>query len=286
MKYSKSRFCLTFCAAIFVAMPDVSAQTSPGQNIGALVTDCDVLAAHQDDKLRRSDGVEDAGVIPGLAVPACEENAASESSPLVKFQLARAYFSAGRLDEAAKLFIEAADASHAVAAGYAGDAYLFGRGVEKDLDKARKYYQIAVAGGFEQAQPMIDAITFDASVYMIPMVNGIYQGIGQISDPVNLAKNPLLNAYAFSFATSLNGSCDGAIKPDILLALMGLRYKGPITAEVESSGDFQVYTAAGDYDAQVFVKRHRCDGPVAEQLIRNLSAFIALNKPKSGDSPQ
>lgn len=270
-------------AAMAIAIPvdghSIAQDREPEAPV-AQVELCDLLTAHPSDKGRLSDGVADEDVVPGLSVPACERAVAERQGPLNDFQLGRAYFSAGRFAEAAELFIDAATKGHPVAAGYAGDAYLFGNGVERDIIKAREFYKQAIEGGFDASKEMLDATIFDGKLYMIPLVSGLYAGLDSLSEAMDLRKDPRINIYVFSFATSLNGSCAGAVKPPELLALMGLRYNdaGPVTAEVEASGDYQIYTGAGDYDAQTFVQRHSCDGPVTEQVINNLTKYIQMHK--------
>lgn len=238
---------------------------------------CDLAAAHPADKTRAGEGVPDDSLIPGLALAACEAAAKTSRDPRVTFQLGRAYRATDRQQDAFNAFRKAADAGHVVAMGYLGDAYLFGRGTAKNLDLARKFYKKAEDGGYAAAKVMLEAITFDPQLYLVPMIAGLYQGIGQLTESLDLRRQPVVLGYVFSLATGVNGDCRGALKPAALMTLLKLRYKGAVTHDVASSGDFQVLSSAGDYDADTFVQRHGCDGPVSEQLVANLNKYLALH---------
>lgn len=55
-----------------------------------------------------------------------------------------------------KVWHERAEQGDVDAQFYLGECYYYGRGVEKSLTEAKKWYQEAAAQGYEQAQQMLD----------------------------------------------------------------------------------------------------------------------------------
>ena len=120
-------------------------------DVAALVTACDTLAADSDDPTKPADvaGVKAPGDIDhAQAIPACEAaHAAAPSEPRIAFELGRAYASAGRNDDAARLYREAADAGEAVAQYELAMDYYDGRGVPADPQEAIKLLEASSAQG-------------------------------------------------------------------------------------------------------------------------------------------
>lgn len=245
-----------------------------------LVKECDVLAAHPDDPQRMAEGVADDKIVPRLAVLACEQALKQDGQDARHaFQLGRALLAAGREKDALDRFQQAAQAGHAAAAGYVGDAHLFGRGVTKNADLARKHYDDSAKAGFQRSKAMLETLRFDASLYLRPLITGIFQGISELTDSLNIRKSPNVAGYVFSLTMVINSECRGVLRPSVLNHFLELRYNSrAVTPEVESSASYQVDTAAGDYDGQTFVRRHGCEGPVALQMFDNLGRYISLNR--------
>ncbi|SMC37176.1 hypothetical protein SAMN06297251_101461 [Fulvimarina manganoxydans] len=274
-----SRALLAGCCLLAGALAPavVWAQTSDADV--PLLHDCDFLVSHPDDPDRISPGVPDADLVPLLAVTVCE-NAVAEYPSVVRFsfQLGRALFAAGREEEALAQLSAAAKQDYAIAHLFLGDAYRFGLGLEADLMQARQHYQTALDSGFEGAAPLLAAVTFDADAFLIPMAAGINNGISELSTSLDLSTQPLLIAYVYSFAVAANSECRGRVRPANLMRLLELRFKGPVTPEMESGGDIQIYSSAGDYDAATFVARHGCDGAFPETFFENLNRYVALHR--------
>lgn len=88
-----------------------SARSAPPATVSAAspaaVERCAALAAHPADKKRLAEGVPDEKIIPGLAIPACQQALASDpNNPQLRFQLARALQAAGQTEPAEALFAE------------------------------------------------------------------------------------------------------------------------------------------------------------------------------------
>ncbi|MCQ0987711.1 SEL1-like repeat protein [Jiella marina] len=126
-------------------------EPSAGGATASVVAQCDQLAADSDDPTKPSNvaGVKAPEDIDyERAIPACE--AAHRLVPddaRITFQLGRAYQAAGRDDEAARLYREAADAGQSVAQYELALAYYDGRGVEADVEKAIEQLQKSSAAG-------------------------------------------------------------------------------------------------------------------------------------------
>ncbi|MBO0905589.1 SEL1-like repeat protein [Jiella sonneratiae] len=120
---------------------------TPGRNAATagVIADCDRLAADSDDPTKPADvagvkGPTDIDV--KQALPACE--AAHRLAPddaRMTFQLGRTYQAAGRDDDAARLYREAADAGQPVAQYELALAYYDGRGVTADPTQAVEWLQ-------------------------------------------------------------------------------------------------------------------------------------------------
>ncbi|MCB8839528.1 hypothetical protein [Aurantimonas sp. VKM B-3413] len=127
------------------------APEAPGGGVAAVVSACDTLAADTDDPSKPAgiEGVKSPTDIDhAQAIPACEAaHAAAPNEPRITFELGRAYQAAGRNDDAARLYREAADAGQAVAQYELALAYYDGRGVQADEKEAVKLLQASAAQG-------------------------------------------------------------------------------------------------------------------------------------------
>ncbi|MCE7026942.1 tetratricopeptide repeat protein [Jiella avicenniae] len=123
-----------------LATPGDPAAPRPGAATASVLAECDRLAADSDDPTKPAEiaGVKaPADIDVTKAVPACE--AAHRLAPgdaRVTFQLGRSYQAAGRDDEAARLYREAAEAGQAVAQYELALAFYDGRGVAPDPRQA------------------------------------------------------------------------------------------------------------------------------------------------------
>lgn len=125
----------------------------------AEVHKCDDYAAHPEDPGKWAEGVWEEDLVPGPAVKHCTE--AVDDHPgtaRFHFQLGRALWVGGRVDEGLEAFFAAQEMDYAPAYAYLGDAYQEGLipGEEADPEFARELYAMAVEGGFEPAAAMLD----------------------------------------------------------------------------------------------------------------------------------
>jgi TPR repeat protein len=102
----------------------------------------------------------------------CFEAVARKGNPegqyklgLVEWRSASAIAQSGSAEESKKAFLKAlkwikpaADGGHSESQFRIGEAYMFGRGVEKDMGKAKEYYQKAANQGYEQAQQILSKL--------------------------------------------------------------------------------------------------------------------------------
>lgn len=236
-----------------------------------LVTECDVLAAHPDDPQRMADGVADDDIVPRLAIMACEDAAASDpDDPRHAFQLGRAFLAMGQKEKARHQFERAASAGSAAAEAYVGDLYQFGYGVTQDNKKALEHYRKAAAGEFKLAETQIEQLTFDPSQYAGLTIGSIYAGdLERISKQT---ERPL-RSYLHNFVLAIMEECRVALTPKSIANFYLYYLPTDETSEAENIG-VAVQTHVGEYDAEVFLRRHGCEGPVAKQLFGNLNKLF------------
>ncbi|ORE97859.1 SEL1-like repeat protein [Aurantimonas sp. 22II-16-19i] len=164
--------------------PGLTPPEAPGERTAtaSVLAECDRLAADSDDLTKPAEipGVKVPGDIDvDKAVPACE--AAHRLAPgdaRITFQLGRAYQAAGRADEAARLYGEAADAGQAVAQYELALAYYDGRGVEESPEKAVELLQKSAAAGNGFAKYFIGIEKVNGT-YVAQDYPGAYQLFGE-----------------------------------------------------------------------------------------------------------
>ena len=123
-----------------LATPGEPGTSRPGAATASVLAECDRLAADSDDPSKPAEvaGVKAPGDIDVTkALPACE--AAHRLAPgdaRMTFQLGRSYQAAGRDDDAARLYREAAEAGQSVAQYELALAFYDGRGVTQDPRQA------------------------------------------------------------------------------------------------------------------------------------------------------
>jgi TPR repeat protein len=270
------------------------AQSDAGdKSVFDVVDECDLLAAHPSDPQRTAEGVADDGIIPRLAIAACEaavKRAPSEARFI--FQLGRAQLAAGKHEEAFRLFAKAAgplleganakpDArSSAAAHGYLGDAYLFGQGTKADLDKARQHYESATRGGFEPAKKQIEITSFNPKQYVYGSVlKAIAAGqFDEVKAKASEEASAPLRAYLHSLVLKLIDECDSFLAPEGLVGLFRFRYPDGWSADAEASQtNVGNMAAIGELDAASFAKKYGCEGPIAKQMLDGINLlFVGL----------
>lgn len=237
-----------------------------------LVTECDMLAAHPDDPQRMADGVADDDIVPRLAIMACEDAAASDpEDPRYAFQLGRALLVMGLKEKARNQFERAASSGYAAAEAYIGDLYQFGYGVTQDNKKAVEHYRKAAAGDFKIAESQIEQLTFDPSQYAGPTIGALYAGDLQ---RVSKQSERPLRSYLHNFVLAMMEECRSALTPKSIANFYLYYLPTDENSETENIG-IAVQTHVGEYDAEVFLRRHGCEGPVAKQLFGNLNKFFS-----------
>lgn len=240
------------------------------------VTECDVLAAHPEDPGRVAEGVIDDRVVPRLAIQACEKaQKAFPSEPRLRFQLGRAHWAAGKHDVARGHFEQASQAGYAAADAYLGDMYQMGMGAPQSSQRALDLYRKAVSHGFAGAKDQIDQLTFVPTLFVSGSIGLIY---GADYERVTSQSDPLLRNYLFNFVQQVVEECGAFLKPASVVRYFLYRYpynKGWTIEQDENIG-VAIQTSVGEYDANVFLKRHGCEGPVAKQLFGNFDTFFGM----------
>lgn len=130
-----------------------SAQTGP-------IQECDALAAHPQDPDAAAAGIEDEVLDVDAVIAACKSAIdADPDTPRLKFQLARGYLAAGRIEDAAKQLVAAGEGGHGGALAYLADLHMDGApGIEADADLAVTLYEQAADAGFGPAAAVLAEI--------------------------------------------------------------------------------------------------------------------------------
>jgi len=241
------------------------------------VDECDLLAAHPDDPRRMAQGVADDEIVPLLAIEACEKALKLNPDELrFALQLGRALLAFGEKKKAFEIFEKTAGKGYAGAQAYLGDAYQFGLGTEMDTKKALENYEAAIKGGFEVAEGQVKKLQFDGSIFVSAGIRKLYAGdFNYIQENSDKA----FRNYLFNFSQELIEECDSFLKPQGVVGMFFYRYPKGWTVESDESIIIAIQTSVGEFDARVFLKRHSCEGPVAEQFFKNLDKFYQLYLP-------
>lgn len=252
------------------------------------VDECDLLAAHPGDPLRVAEGVADGSIIPRLAVRACETAVRQHPNELrFAYQLGRAYAAADRSREGQGQFERATAGNYAAA--FAAKAELgvdnfsgetknsilsYVKTAQSVLAGFADLHAQAVQGGFSASQSRIEALTFDPAIYTQAILGQISKG--EFPAASASSQQPDIRAYLYTFATNLMGQCGPVLDAQAVVNLAIYRFNGKITAEQEDSPAVAIQPLVGEIDAQRFVRRHGCDGPIPQYLLfRPLALFLA-----------
>ncbi|QDX25377.1 sel1 repeat family protein [Sphingomonas suaedae] len=260
---------------------------------------CDALASHPKDPGRMAAAVSDEQVVPGRALPACEEAVKlNPESGRAHFQLGRLYQLAARYPEAFDSFTIAASYDYPIAFKYVGDAYLEGRGLPDEAPKedaeryklARNYYLKSADAGYAEgsaavaeADELIRSATFDPSRFQNPQaIRAIYEGNFLRSDTA------VLNAYyAKGLIEQMDNSdqffMDAECKPliykisttvvDVQVMLsyaQGLRSGEDALKALVSYAVSDYATDMGRRDAINLMNIHKCNSPITKRIVDNI----------------
>lgn len=238
-----------------------------------LVEECDILAAHGLDPQRMSEGVEDERIVPGLAIPACEDALArNPGDPRLTFQLARAMLAADKDKEAFALFDESSKSGYGAASAYLGDAYQFGLGVPVDAALAVNAYRQAVEKGFP-ATPQLNMMSFDSAMYAVPIPQLLYEGNFSIDAQESGEKGYMGRNYTFNFVSYINDECGAVLESKMMVRLFKYRYPSKdYDAAIDGMPSIAVMGSTAEYDARRFLQRHGCEGIVASRMINRINA--------------
>lgn len=242
-----------------------------------MVKECDVLAAHPSDMERVAEGVADERIVPRLAIRACEQAIADDPKDArFVFQLGRAKLAGGQKRESAILFEKAANAGHAAAWAYLGDAHQFGHAAPYDLEKAVAAYRKAAEAGFERGKALAELMDFEPSMYALKVIVELYNdNIDEVSGQAKLDDRKFrTRGYVFSMSQKFLAECDRPFSPKAVPALFKFKYGDGWTSEKDMDSNVTAETAAGEFDGQTFLKRHGCDGPVAKQLFAGIEKLV------------
>ena len=275
MRYASGMGMLLLSALAF-SEPSSAQQTAT--SLLEKVTECDVLAAHPDDLTRMAEGIGDDKIVPRLAIPACEQALARDGrEPRFLFQLGRAMAAGDRKDEAFALFARADQAGHPAASGYLGDAHQTGAGTPVDLEKALGSYRKASAAGFTAANAQIEQMTFDASLFTFDVLGTLFQrNLGELNRLSNADDlKAVTRTYVFAMTQRLVSECTRVLSPPSIISLYRYRFgENAIGDAAEAQVNVAMQSPIGEYDANIFVRRHGCDGPVARHVFAGLDEFF------------
>lgn len=133
--------------------PPVEFDIRSDDDIGSVLTACDVLASDDEDPWRLSPGIRWGLVNTRLALRACGEAVASQpEAPRLQFLMGRVLDISGRYDEARAFYRAAIDDDYPAAMVNLGYMALEGRGQEKDPETAALLYRQAALLGNPRAR--------------------------------------------------------------------------------------------------------------------------------------
>ncbi|MCB9383527.1 MAG: hypothetical protein H6509_02855 [Bryobacterales bacterium] len=273
---------------------------------------CDEAAAHPADRNRMAAGIElDSDIVPGIAISACQEAVAVfPDEPRFRLQLARAFLSAGKPEQAIPELELAAKAGYAPALHYLGQAaldYYWSSRDPGDAEMAREYFE-AAAAEFPPAAQMLAGFELDLSGFEAPnIVLDLYlHRFDRLNDARIVAAEYGLGMQEF-FTTAFNPTenyCPAilarrAIEYDLEDAAAGNAQSGPerilynggiwLATKLGSvldpvwQGDVERYRKhlrnLGARDAQHLAETAGCSSLVAERIYSGLSAFSEQRRP-------
>lgn len=256
-----------------------SAQTSsPPQDTASVfdeVDECDLLAAHPADPGRVAEGVADGSIVPRLAVRACLAAARRQVREWrFVYQLGRAYAAGGQMGDAQRQFEQAAQAGYAPALSAEADLRLERaqaqrgngppmetiRAARQAMRDAAALHEQAHSAGFAPAQQRVQALTFDPAIFAQPILGQILNG--NVDAARAASQKAATRAYLYAVTTNLMGQCGPMLAANALAQLAAYRFFGGITEAQENGPEISAQPLLGEVDAQRFIRRHGCDGPV------------------------
>lgn len=276
MKFALAMLSLVAAATVCFPRP-LSAQSALDE-----VDECDLLAAHPADPDRLADGVADTSIVPRLAVKACEAAVKQNPNELrFAYQFGRALVAANRKDAAAAQFTRATAGNYAAAFAAQAELGLDGvsgqnlaelinspESIKVAQDAVKRLADLhtkAVQGGFALSQQRVEAMTFDPAAYAHRIVGKI--SAGRFEDARTESQSADVRAYIYSFSTNLISLCGPVLDAKAISSLLTYRFGGAITAEQEETPPVSFQPLVGEVDAQRFVRRHGCDGPLPQVLL-------------------
>jgi hypothetical protein len=241
------------------------------------VEECDLLAADPSDPQRVSEGVADNGIIPRLAVRACELADRQRPAELrFAFQLARALIASNRATQAKAHLERAASGHYGAAIAALADLRAEAIGTQsasatERLSAARAALREAVAmhdqalrAGYVTSEQRKAALTFDGALYTQPILGQIAEGAFDAARASS--QDAAARAYLYAFTTNTLGQCGPVVSALTVAHLVHFRFMRNASEEDEGSTLVSVQPLLGEIDSQRFVRRHGCDGPVPEMF--------------------
>lgn len=144
-----------------------AAQTTPiqsGNDPAVAGTDaielCHALAAHPMDPKKTGQGVPDEEIEPQRAIEACDAATLIQpTNAILQFQLGRAFYLAGLLDNAERTLQQAGQNGHTAADAYYAALHLENPDLDlESLHVLAEYAQLAIDGGFDPAAQILREI--------------------------------------------------------------------------------------------------------------------------------
>jgi tetratricopeptide (TPR) repeat protein len=262
------------------------------------VDECDQLAAHPEDPQRMAEGMADSAIVPRLAIEACEAALQRQADePRFAFQLGRSFLAAGREKEAHTQFERAAQSKYAAAIAALADLLLdsgefatvldaaphngstkpptiteLTRMAQRAFREAILKHETAAKAGFGPSRERIEALSFDETLYTQPILGQIANADFDAAQAQS--KQPETRAYLYSFTTNILSFCGPVFDAVTVAGLAVYRFNGGITEDQEDSTIVSLQPLLGEVDAQRFVQRHGCDGPIITLYGKQLDEFF------------
>lgn len=289
--------------------------THPSRDRLALrATPCSTYAGHPSDLGRVVEGVADDKIVPGLAIPACQEEVERDRSDArLIFQLGRALKAGRREEEATKHFRQAYQR------GFCGAGFYLARVKMREYwgsadNRVRNWTAIEDAKAllskegecFDPAQELLGQLQHDPADFAAPKVIGALWD-GRIQDlnqnriavavylegfqhGVNEAVNPNFDAECPSaLVQNIDAKLAAAVRGDAESEVEGLAYRGMFflggylwkLLDITYFGDMEKWkeyvSGLGRKDANRLIHHNKCSSPVMDKLY--LAAVLFADTP-------
>ena len=283
---------------------------NPALQNAPAVKECDLLAAHPDDALRRAPGVNDKELIPALAIPACEAALQTlPQEPRLLFQLGRAHIVSRSPTQAEPYLQQAAAAGYKPAMFYLAENILFTYWTSANTEQLQTAHQwlSTAKDDFEPAATRLHQLTFNRENFQNPVIveafyrddleplqgsralvahyaRGFDKALSMDFSPYGQTCRVMVNAaiqrdLASAAAGDPANFAYGLVNDGIqLVARVVLRFLDPVWR-----GDAQKYfdylESLGERDGHVLAHGWGCSAPVTREVYAGLVHFARSATP-------